>query len=711
MRMKNFIFIASLLFLFACDSSNEQSENDVTKSSETASVSSTAEAPETVLIPVEENWSKHGRTNSEQRYSPLTQINPENIKDLGLEWYFDFDTKRGQEATPIVIDGVIYVSTAWSKVFAIDALSGKLIWKYDPEVPGAWAARTCCDVVNRGVAVSEGKVYVGALDGRLISLDAKTGEVIWEVLTIDREQRYAITGAPRVVKGKVVIGNGGAEFGVRGYVSAYDAETGEQVWRFYTVPGDPSQPFENPILEKAAETWTGEWWALGGGGTVWDSMAYDPDLDLLYIGVGNGSPWDRNVRSPEGGDNWFLSSIVALRPDDGTYVWHYQTTPGENWDYTATQHMILAELEIRGQTRKVIMQAPKNGFFYVVDRVTGELISAENFVPVNWASHIDLETGRPVENPEARYTLDGKPWFAMPGPLGAHNWHPMSFSSETGLVYIPAQELPFPYIADGNRSPSKIAVNLGVDLAAAGMPQDKELKKQAMESLKGRLLAWDPVKQEEAWRVEHAGPWNGGVLSTAGNLVFQGTAAGDFHAYRADNGEKLWSFTTQTGVVAPAVTYTVAGEQYVSLVVGWGGAMPLLAGEANHRSGKPRNISRLLTFKLGGSAALPEDTYQEPELPVIADIEVSAESVAAGKNTFQRYCSACHGDVAVGGGVLPDLRYSAMITTKEAFSAVVLGGVLEERGMISFAKELSSEDVEAIRAYIIKRNEESHPVN
>jgi alcohol dehydrogenase (cytochrome c)/quinohemoprotein ethanol dehydrogenase len=317
------------------------------------------------------NWLSHGRSYDEQRFSPLKQINSDNAADLGLEWIYEFDTRRGLEATPIVVDGVMFTTGAWSQVFALDARSGELLWKYDPEVPGEWAVHACCDVVNRGVAIWEGSVFVGTLDGRLVSLDARTGKVNWTVLTIDKSKPYTITGAPRVVNGKVVIGNGGAEYGVRGYVSAYSAETGAMAWRFYTVPGNPAEGFESEVMEKAAETWTGEWWTMGGGGTVWDSMAFDPELNLLYIGVGNGSPWNQQLRSPGGGDNLFLSSIVALDADTGKYVWHYQTTPGETWDYTATQHMILTELEIDGRERKVLLQAPKNGFFYVLDRENG----------------------------------------------------------------------------------------------------------------------------------------------------------------------------------------------------------------------------------------------------------------------------------------------------------------------------------------------------
>jgi len=354
-----------------------------------------------------QNWLTHGRTYDEQRFSPLASIDQSNVSELSLAWALDLDTHRGQEATPLVVDGVMYSTSAWSKVQAIDAATGKLLWQYDPEVPGETGTKACCDVVNRGAAVWNGRVYVGTLDGRLVALDAATGREAWSTVTVDQAKKYTITGAPRIVKGRVVIGNGGAEYGVRGYVSAYDAETGALAWRFYTVPGDPSQPFEAPILAKAAETWHGEWWKLGGGGTVWDSLAYDPELDLLYVGVGNGSPWNQRVRSPGGGDNLFLSSIVALRPETGEYVWHYQTTPGESWDYTATQHMILADLDLGGERRKVLMQAPKNGFFYVLDRKTGKLVSAEPYSTVNWADGVDLETGRPRVSPDELFCPSG----------------------------------------------------------------------------------------------------------------------------------------------------------------------------------------------------------------------------------------------------------------------------------------------------------------
>ena len=385
-----------------------------------------------------QNWLAHGRTYGEQRYSPLQQVNAGNVEKLGLAWSYATGTTRGLQATPIVVDGRMYTTGVWSVVYALDAKTGKELWKFDPEVPRAWGRYACCDAVNRGVALWQDALYVATLDGRLLALDARTGAKRWEVNTIDRTKPYTITGAPRVVKGKVLIGNGGGEYGVRGYFSAYDAVTGKLVWRFYTVPGNPKDGFESPELAAAAKTWTGEWWVGGGGGTAWDSMAYDPDLDTLYVGTGNGSPWARSIRSPGGGDNLYLSSILALDPDTGRLKWHYQTTPADNWDYTATQHMILADLVIAGRTRKVLMQAPKNGFFYVLDRATGELISADKYIPATWATHVDMKTGRPVETPEADWSQ--KTQLIIPAAFGGHNWHPMAFNPQTGLVYIPAMQ-------------------------------------------------------------------------------------------------------------------------------------------------------------------------------------------------------------------------------------------------------------------------------
>jgi PQQ-dependent dehydrogenase (methanol/ethanol family) len=408
------------------------------------------------------NWLTVGRTYSEQRFSPLDKINTQSVKQLGLAWYLDLDTHRGQEATPLVVDGVMYSTSAWSKVQAIDPASGKLLWQYDPKVAKEIGVKVCCDTVNRGVAFWNGRVYVGALDGRLIALDAKTGNEVWSVVTVDQSKGYASTGAPRVIKGKVIIGSAGAEFDARGSISAYDADTGKMIWRFYTVPGNPKEPFEGPHLEKAAKTWTGEWWKLGGGGTVWNSMSYDPELDLLYFGTGNGLPWSGTIRNPKANDNLYLASIIAVRPDTGEYVWHYQNTPGDIWDYDSTQDVILTDLAIDGQQRKVLMQANKNGFFYVIDRTNGKLISAKPFGMVNWATGVDLATGRPIENPDARKTANAKkPWIALPGPLGSHNWQSMSFSPKTGLAYIPANDIAFVFADHKNFKPTTLGFNTG----------------------------------------------------------------------------------------------------------------------------------------------------------------------------------------------------------------------------------------------------------
>jgi quinohemoprotein ethanol dehydrogenase len=648
------------------------------------------------------NWVSHGRTYSEQRFSPLDAINVDNVERLGLAWYLDLDTNRGQEATPLIIDGVIYSTSAWSKVQAIDAANGKLLWQYDPKVPGEYGAKACCDTVNRGVAAYKGKLYLGALDGRLIAIDAATGKELWSVVTVDQSLPYTITGAPRIVKDKVIIGNGGAEYGVRGYVSAYDPDNGKLLWRFYTVPGDPSKPFEGAHLERAAKTWTGEWWKLGGGGTVWDSMAYDPELDLLYIGVGNGSPWNQQHRSPGGGDNLYLSSIVAIKPDTGEYVWHYQTTPGETWDFTATQHIILADVTIDGQPRKVLMQAPKNGFFYVIDRTNGQLISAKPYALVNWATEIDLATGRPVEVPGARFRDPNAPFLSLPGPYGAHNWHPMSYSPQTGLVYIPAHDVPFAYAHDPKFQARPIGFNTGTDSVAVMFPDDPKVRAEALAMVRGYLKAWDPVTQTERWSVEHGGAWNGGVLSTAGNLVFQGNVGGEFVAYNATDGTKLWSFPAQTGIVAAPATYALGDEQYVVVVAGWGGTYAISAGDASRKGGPAVNRSRVLAFKLGGTAKLPEPSPQLPPPQPIANF-ASAEIAAHGQALFHMHCSVCHGDSAVGGGVLPDLRWSPINRTTEAWKEVVIGGIRTDRGMVSFASVLSEQDAEAIRAYVVRK--------
>lgn len=655
-----------------------------------------------------DDWLAHGRDYQETRNSPLTQIDTNSVARLGLAWHHDLDTRRGQEATPLIVDGVMYTTSAWSKVQAFDAVSGKLLWQYDPKVPGSVAVKGCCDVVNRGVAYWGGKLFLGTFDGRLVAINAKTGRQLWSVVTVDQSKAYTITGAPRVVKGRVIIGNGGAEFGVRGYVTAYDAADGKQLWRFYTVPGKPGTKdgaASDAIFEKTgAATWRGEWWKNGGGGgTVWDSMAYDPELDLLYIGVGNGSYWSKSLRSAGGGDNLFVGSIVALRPATGEYVWHYQATPGDQWDYTSSAHMILTDLKVGGKTRKVLMQAPKNGFFFVIDRTNGKLISAEPYTAVNWASGYDLATGRPKINPEADYSRSGKLWLGMPGALGGHDWQPMAYNPGTGLVYIPEQQLGFPYRTDPGFEPKPIGINLGIDLTALSAPDPGTLA-AIRATVKGSLVAWDPVAQKKVWSVPHAGMWNGGVLSTSGGLVFQGDGDGMLSAYDAKSGRKLWSFDCQSGIVAPPVTWARDGRQYVTIVVGWGGAAPLLTGALSWNKGVPvPNRSRVLTFALDAKGKLPAvEPVQLPPLQAPARFG-DAATVALGKTLYFRSCVSCHGPDAISGGIAPDLRRSYAITDKATWDVVVVDGALKDNGMVGFKANYSPRQIEAIRAYVVDR--------
>ncbi|NNF17406.1 MAG: PQQ-dependent dehydrogenase, methanol/ethanol family, partial [Gammaproteobacteria bacterium] len=693
--------VCSALFLWSCggpEPDNNIVAPTVDKKATTQKIAAATKIDAQVLsAPAAGSWPTHGLSYKEQRHSPLDSINSDNVAQLGLAWYYDLDTNRGIEATPLIIDGVLYTTASWSKVYALDARSGALLWSYDPQVPKIKGAHACCDVVNRGVAVWGDSVFVGTLDGRLIALDRSNGQPRWSVATFDPELTYTITGAPRVVKGNVIIGNGGAEYGVRGYVSAYDAVTGELAWRFYTVPGNPAEGFESEAMRAAAATWTGEWWQLGGGGTVWDSMAYDPQLDLLYIGVGNGSPWNHKIRSPQGGDNLYLSSIVALNPDTGDYVWHYQTTPGDSWDYTATQHMILADLDINGELRQVIMQAPKNGFFYVLDRATGEFLSAQNYVPVNWAEGIDPETGRPLETPGARF--EKMPHQQMPAPYGGHNWHPMAFNPATGLVYIPAMDIPFVYANDPDFRYRKGTWNTGIDTVIGSLPDDRAIREAIKPLAKGALIAWDPVTQQEVWRFDHIGAWNGGVLSTAGNLVFQGNAAAQFAAYDAQSGAPLWSADAQTGIVAAPVTYALDGEQYVAVMAGWGGSFALVHGHFV----KPEttaNHNRVLVYKLGGTAELPATRWQAKVMPQPPPLKIATEEIQQGKKLYHSTCQFCHGDGAVAGGLIPDLRYSPMLASEVAWHSVVFDGSLAARGMSSFAHLFDETEIELMRRYV-----------
>ncbi|HUN25186.1 MAG TPA: PQQ-dependent dehydrogenase, methanol/ethanol family [Steroidobacteraceae bacterium] len=633
-------------------------------------------------------WMAVGRTYDEQRFSPLTQINTDNVGKLGLAWYADFDSNRGQEATPLEIDGVLYVSTAWSKVKAYDAESGRLLWAFDPKVPGEFAGRGCCDVVNRGLAAWHGRIYVATYDGRLIALDARNGHVLWHVLTIDHSKPVTSTGAPRVVKGRVLIGNSGGEFGVRGYISAYDAETGHLDWRFYTVPGNPANGFERPILKTAARTWHGDFWKLGGGGTVWDAIVYDPGLNLVYFGTGNGTPWNRRYRGSGGGDNLFVASVIAVNADTGAYVWHYQETPGDEWDYDATTPLMLATLKIDGRARRVLMQASKNGFFYVLDATTGTVISAKPFVTVSWARGIDPETGRPIFNPEARYDLTGKVAVVQPGGQGAHAWHPFSYDPQTGLVYFSAIETSGTMKSAAHFTPVPMGANIGLDFQ---MPSDRA--RAAPSRPRSRLVAWDPVAQRAVWQTGLLGHIGAGVLTTGGGLVFQGTTDGEFVAYRATDGRPLWSMPVQTGVVAAPATFERDGVQYIAEEVGYGLAAYGVS-----------NQSRLLVFKLGGNAMLPPAPPPPP--PPVLDPPPSTASQATieqGHVQFAGHCATCHEPIAANREVFPDLRYSRALGSSEAFDAIVLGGALQPSGMASFKGRLTRAEVHEVRAYLIWR--------
>jgi alcohol dehydrogenase (cytochrome c)/quinohemoprotein ethanol dehydrogenase len=649
------------------------------------------------------DWLSYGRDHTEQRFSPLTQITEANVSELGLAWSADLDTARGQEATPLVHDGVLYVSTAWSMVKAYDARTGALKWSYDPQVPRETLVRVCCDAVNRGVALYGDKVYVAALDGRLIALDQKTGKEVWSKLVVPDQKSYAITGAPRIAKGKVLIGSAGAEYRARGFLAAFDAQTGNELWRFHTVPGNPADGFENEAMEKAAKTWSGKWWEFGGGGTVWDSITYDPVTNLVYFGTGNAEPWNPKTAGREG-DSLYTSSIVAVNADTGEYAWHYQETPEDRWDFDSDSQIIVADLPLEGKPAHVVLHAPKNGHVYVLDAKTGKFLSATPFTKVNWTTGIDPVTGRPTINPEARYEQTGKMFLGMPGIYGAHTWHPMSFSPKTGLMYIPVNETPFVYLADNKFEPSTLGGQLG--LSAVPTPADKALREATRAMVTGALVAWDPVARKEVWRVPYKGPSNGGTLATAGNLVFQGTAGGEFVAYSADKGQKLWSFPAQTGIIAAPISYAIDGEQYVAILAGWGGLWDLFGGVTADKSGPTRNISRMLVFKLGAKGKLADPPPMADRVLDPPPFTGTPEQLARGGLVYARYCTFCHGDNAISGGLVPDLRHSGALNDGNAIKAVVIDGALKHNGMVSFKEVVTAADAEAVRQYLIKRANE-----
>ena len=656
------------------------------------------------------NWLAYGRTHNERRFSPSDQINDGNVAKLKVDWFLDLPDDVGLVSTPLVVDGTLYFTGTMNVIRAVDAATGKLLWEYDPKVADEIRGKRRTGWKhNRGISFYEGKLFAATWDGRLFALDAQTGKELWMVRTFDIDRALYITGTPKAFNGKVLIGNGGTESGpTRGWVTAYDAETGEEAWKFYIVPGNPADGFENEAMEMAAKTWTGEWWRHGGGGNAWHGFTYDPEFNAIYIGTGNGSPWNRKIRSPGGGDNLFLCSIVALDADTGDYLWHYQTTPGESWDYNSNMDIVLADLQLADDEKpiKAILHAPKNGFFYVINRETGKLVSAEAFVETTWATHIDIETGRPVEVPGARYETDTA--YITPNAYGAHSWHSMSYSSETGLAYIPAQHYATNYSdlgfdIDGFQMEPFVG-GFGVNPLTAEQPREYPAS----------LIAWDPIRQELAWEIPQKSGPNGGTLTTAGNLLFQGRADGRFAAYDATTGKKLWEFDMGLGMTAAPITYELNGKQYVSILVGWGGDSAGIGSLFSTEKFSGSNLGwdygkhmrRLVTFSLDGAADMPPQPPPYFPQPLEApEFEVDAELAEQGGLEFGT-CLGCHGLGAIASGMAPDLRASAIPLEKESFAAVVRDGALVARGMPG-TPGITDAQLEALQHYIRQRARET----
>ncbi len=631
-------------------------------------------------------WMAYGRDYSEQHYSPLKQITPDNIAKLNLAWFGDLAEKGGSyETTPVVVDGIIYVTSPWSKVYAFDAKTGKALWKYDPMVAGSWAVNLCCGIVNRGVAVWKDKVIVGTLDGRLVAINAKTGKKVWDKQVTDPTKQLSITGAPRIADGRIFIGEAGSEFHQRGYMAAYDVDNGKELWRWWAVPGNPELGFEQPELAMAAKTWSGEWWKTGGGGTPWDGILYDPETDLVIFGTGNGAPWPADVRSPGGGNNLFTSSIVAVEAKTGKYVWHYQAVPMDSFDFDNTSPLATADLMINGKKTHVVMQAPKDGVFYVIEAATGRVVSAELFVPTgNWLTGFNKEDNwSPILNPDSNYGKTGRGWFIV--PFQTHVWNPMAFNPNTGLMYIPARYGSYGMVAEAG-------AKMGNQLLSINLQKKPEMPGPKLENPGSYLLAWDPINQKEVWK-SRDGSGNAGIMTTAGNLVFQGTGQSNFSAFRADNGEKVWTAEVQAGIAGGPASYEIDGEQYVAVV----------AGQAGRGGYWAPNYARLLVYKVGGKAELPPTvSYTPPVLNPPANYG-DATLLANGEKHFTEHCGSCHG-VANGrpvSSLFPDIRYAAALNSPELFKAIVIDGILQKNGMVSFAKMLKPAEAESIRAYVV----------
>ena len=653
-----------------------------------------------------DSWLSDGRTYSAQRFSPLTRINAANVGKLGLAWYDELDTLRGVEATPLYADGVLYNISAWNIATAYHARTGRRLWTYDPKVPREMGRYACCEPVARGLALWKGKAIIATLDGRLIALDARTGQPVWTTRTFDNSRMpYTITGAPRVFNGMVVVGNSGGDLGVRGFAAAYDADTGRKLWKFFLAPGNPADgpdhEASDPVMAMAAKTWSGEYWKLGGGANPWDSITYDPRTDLIYVGTGNGSPDSWHYRSGGKGDNLFVCSIVALHAKTGAYAWHYQMVPGEDWDYTCTSSIVTADLTIAGKPRHVVMQAPKNGFFYVLDAATGRFISAKPLVKMNWNLGLDPKSGRPIMNPATHYGVD--PVLVYPGPGGAHNWFPMAYSPHTKLAYLPTYQSGMVYALDPTWTPKPFRSNSGWGgYSGEALKKRMALMEQANRDEKAWLTAWDPVAQKAAWQVPLPRHGNGGVLVTASDLVIEGTTRQTLGFFDARTGRVLREIPVQSAPVAGPITYELDGEQYIAVNAGWGGG----AAQVERGAGieLPRASARLLVFKLGGKATLPplkaETAAAIPEPPPLRADETT---VARGGELFAQTCAVCHGQQAVGG--VKDLRHMTR-DTHAAFADIVLGGKYKAKGMASFADILKPADAEAIHAYLIARANE-----
>ena len=644
------------------------------------------------------NWLTYGRNHNEQRFSPEDQINTQSISKLGVQWWLDLPNDVGLVSTPLVHDGTLYFSGSMNVIRAVDARTGQLKWEYDPQVAAISAGKKRAGWVHsRGLAIYGDKVFGATWDGRLVALNLDSGKLVWQVATFDIGEPMYITGAPKAFKGKVLIGNGGTEHGpTRGYVTAYDADTGKQAWRFYIVPGNPADGFESPAMEMAAKTWSGKWWEHGGGGNAWHAMTYDEEFDAVYIGTGNGSPWNQKLRSPDGGDNLFLCSIVALDPDTGKYKWHYQTVPGETWDFNSNMDIVLADLTIEDKPVKALMHAPKNGFFYVLDRSNGKLLSADKFADTNWATHVDLATGRPVERPGARYE-DGEENI-YPSPFGAHSWHAMSFSPLTGFVYLPTIHISANFVDhtyDETWRSVPFEGGTAVDWSKGENPR----------SYGGELQAWDPVAGKAAWSVQQQFPWASGTLVTAGQLVFQGTPQGELVAYDARSGKTLWQYDAGLGISAPPITYTLDGKQYISVLVGFGGGYAAALFDGPDRLGWSygRHVRRLVTFALNGEAAPPPQPAPHFPQPIFeADFKVDESLAATGEKLWlSKTCYACHGAVGVAGGMAPDLLASAVPLSEmtPVFTSIVRDGTRLARGMPGFP-DITDEEMQALRHFI-----------